>query len=64
MSIRAEVDEVSKDIRMYKTMTGAKINRDKSIGGLAMTGVEIRQYTLRTAFLDGMCSQSDGNNEF
>lgn len=28
----AEIDEVGKEINGYKTMTGAKINRNKSIG--------------------------------
>lgn len=34
------------------------------IGGLGMTSGEIRQYTLRVFFRDGICSQAEGNGEF
>lgn len=32
VSSRARIDEVSKEIRGYETVTGAKINCDKSVG--------------------------------
>lgn len=35
-----------------------------SEGGLVMPRVEIRQYTLRIAFLDRVCSDSDGEGGF